>query len=69
MATLCKDFIWMWPYDFFRQVIIFTVFYIHSLVWNFFQVLQNLGKADKTTDGKFEDHVADFTRQQVATII
>ncbi|XP_067929118.1 bridging integrator 2-like isoform X2 [Watersipora subatra] len=28
------------------------------------KVLQNLGKAEKTTDDRFEDHVANFTRQQ-----
>jgi len=29
------------------------------------QVLQNLGKADRTTDNSFEQHVVNFTDQQV----
>ncbi|KAF6035541.1 hypothetical protein EB796_006149 [Bugula neritina] len=28
------------------------------------KVLQNLGKADRTTDEQFEEHVANFNKQQ-----
>jgi hypothetical protein len=30
-----------------------------------FQILQNLGKADKTTDEIFEEHLHNFNTQQV----
>ena len=30
-----------------------------------FQILQNLGKADKTTDEIFEEHLQNFNTQQV----
>ena len=30
-----------------------------------FKVLQNMGKAERTTDEKFEEHVSNFTKQQV----
>ena len=32
---------------------------------SFFQILQNLGKADKTTDEIFEEHLQNFNTQQV----
>ena len=38
-------------------------------IFLFFQILQNLGKADKTTDEIFEDHLQNFNTQQVRSII
>ncbi len=36
----------------------------HSFLF-FFQILQNLGKADKTTDEIFEEHLQNFNLQQL----
>ena len=37
-----------------------------SLFLIFFQILQNLGKADRTTDEIFEEHLLNFTQQQTS---
>ena len=31
----------------------------------YFQVLQNLGRSDRTTDDIFDEHASNFLRQQV----
>ena len=42
----------------------------HNVVMIFFpsnfQILQNLGKADRTTDEIFEEHLLNFTQQQTS---
>ena len=35
------------------------------LIYFFPQILQNLGKSDKTTDEIFEEHLMNFNTQQV----
>ena len=45
--------------------LISSYFYIGVIFVAPFQVMQNLGKADKTTDDVFEQHVTSFTDQQV----
>ena len=38
---------------------------INVYAFAYFQLLQNLGKADKTTDEIFEEHQLNFNQQQV----
>ena len=63
-----------WDWNIFRPV----VYEVALVVWELkltshfvstklflFQILQNLGKADKTTDEIFEEHLQNFNTQQV----
>ena len=64
MWWLIEYYVWNYKTSNIRWPVLLHWRKIHHLLHIFLQLLQNLGKADKTTDEIFEEHLQNFNQQQ-----